>query len=307
MEKFTLPKTQHLVAFQEVIRCGSIGAAAKQLHLTQPAVSKIINEIESYFGTEIMVRKSTGVSLTDAGQVLLTRSEVIIREMRNMVNEMNILSGNPVIDVSFGFPSLIGLTFVSNMISQFREIFPKAQISMYEAQLSSFFPAIRDGRLDFAIGTINADMQFNDLHVESLFETEFVVISNSDRYFPTTVTFEQLKNEHWVFPHAEMGYYKEIFNILKKNNTDDKNIVCTDSVITIYNLVLNANFLTVIPCDMVSPFNLGKFKTLSIKDKLPIAHYAITWSKNYHTKLSTSILIDLAKKHSPNGKSRKKI
>ena len=32
----------------------------------------------------------------------------------------------------------------------------KAQVSMYEAQLSSFLPAIRDGRLDFAIGTLSA-------------------------------------------------------------------------------------------------------------------------------------------------------
>ena len=42
MNTITLPKTQHLVVFQEVIRSGSIGSAAKELGLTQPAVSKII-------------------------------------------------------------------------------------------------------------------------------------------------------------------------------------------------------------------------------------------------------------------------
>ena len=43
MSTILLPKTQHLVVFQEVIRSGSIGSAAKELGLTQPAVSKIIN------------------------------------------------------------------------------------------------------------------------------------------------------------------------------------------------------------------------------------------------------------------------
>lgn len=145
MNTFSLPKTQHLVVFQEVIRSGSIGAGAKALGLTQPAVSKIIGDMESYFGSELIVRRNTGVSLTEAGQVFLNWSEAITREMKNMVNEMNALTNSAVVDVSFGFPSLVGFTFMSEMVHQFKMTFPKARVSMYEAQLSAFLPAIRDG------------------------------------------------------------------------------------------------------------------------------------------------------------------
>lgn len=141
MNTLVLPKTQHLVVFQEVIRSGSISSAAKSLGLTQPAVSKIISDVEAYFGVELIVRKNTGVTLTEAGQVLLSWSESITREMKNMINEMNSMTCNTVVDVSFGFPSLIGFTFMSDMIHKFKEVFPKAQVSMYEAQLSSFLPA----------------------------------------------------------------------------------------------------------------------------------------------------------------------
>lgn len=113
MSTILLPKTQHLVVFQEVIRSGSIGSAAKELGLTQPAVSKIINDIEDYFGVELVVRKNTGVTLTPAGQLLLSRSESITREMKNMVNEISGMSSEAVVEVSFGFPSLIGFTFMS--------------------------------------------------------------------------------------------------------------------------------------------------------------------------------------------------
>lgn len=102
MNTTLLPKTQHLVVFQEVIRSGSIGAAAKELGLTQPAISKTINDMEAYFGSELIVRKNTGVTLTHAGQVLLSWSESITREMKNMVNEMNSLTDNAVIDVALG-------------------------------------------------------------------------------------------------------------------------------------------------------------------------------------------------------------
>lgn len=298
MDNVLLPKTQQLVVFQEVIRSGSFGSAAKQLGLTQPAVSKIINDIESNFGIELMVRKNTGVTLTSAGQVLLSYSESITREMKNMVNEMNSLSCNSVVDVSFGYPSLIGFTFLPEMIKTFKTVFPAAQVTMFEAQLSSFLPALRDGRLDFAIGTLSDEMQLQDLQVEPLFESEFVVVASKSRTYTSTVKLESLSNEQWVMPQTDMGYYKELLTTLHHHHISTENIVKTDSVVTIYNLVLNAGFLTVIPRDMIAPFGSKEFITLKVEDVLPVARYAAVWSKNYRIKKSASVLVDLAKEYS---------
>lgn len=298
MDNVLLPKTQQLVVFQEVIRSGSFGSAAKQLGLTQPAVSKIINDIESNFGIELMVRKNTGVTLTSAGQVLLSYSESITREMKNMVNEMNSLSCNSVVDVSFGYPSLIGFTFLPEMIKTFKTVFPAAQVTMFEAQLSSFLPALRDGRLDFAIGTLSDEMQLQDLQVEPLFESEFVVVASKSRTYTSTVTLASLSNEQWVMPQTDMGYYKELLTTLHLHHISTENIVKTDSVVTIYNLVLNAGFLTVIPRDMIAPFGSKQFITLKVEDVLPVARYAAVWSKNYRIKKSASVLVDLAKAYS---------
>ncbi len=320
MSTILLPKTQHLVVFQEVIRSGSIGSAAKELGLTQPAVSKIINDIEDYFGVELVVRKNTGVTLTPAGQLLLSRSESITREMKNMVNEISGMSSEAVVEVSFGFPSLIGFTFMSGMINKFKEVFPKAQVSMYEAQLSSFLPAIRDGRLDFAIGTLSAEMKLQDLHVEPLFESEFVLVASKSRTCTGTTTLESLKNEQWVLPQTNMGYYSELLTTLQRNGISIENIVKTDSVVTIYNLVLNADFLTcynlvlnadfltVIPCDMTSPFGSNQFITIPVEETLPVAQYAAVWSKNYRIKKAASVLVELAKEYSSyNGCRRRQL
>lgn len=306
MNTFILPKIQNLVVFQEVIRSGSIGSAAKELGLTQPAVSKIISDIEAYFGAELIVRKNTGVTLTHPGQVLLSWSESITREMTNMVNEMNSMTDEASVDVSFGFPSLIGFTFMSDMIQKFKEVFPKVQISMFEAQLSSFLPALRDGRLDFAIGTLSDEMKLQDLHVEPLFESEFVVVANRSRTCSGNTTLASLKDAQWVLPQTNMGYYSELLITLQRNGISIENIVKTDSVVTIYNLVLNADFLTVIPCDMTTPFGSDQFITLEVEDALPVARYAAVWSKNYRIKKAASILVQLAKEYSACNGRRKK-
>ena len=229
-------------------------------------------------------------------------------EMKNMVNEISGMSSEAVVEVSFGFPSLIGFTFMSGMINKFKEVFPKAQVSMYEAQLSSFLPAIRDGRLDFAIGTLSAEMKLQDLHVEPLFESEFVLVASKSRTCTGTTTLESLKNEQWVLPQTNMGYYSELLTTLQRNGISIENIVKTDSVVTIYNLVLNADFLTVIPCDMTSPFGSNQFITIPVEETLPVAQYAAVWSKNYRIKKAASVLVELAKEYSSyNGCRRRQL
>ena len=228
MNTITLPKTQHLVVFQEVIRSGSIGSAAKELGLTQPAVSKIINDVEAYFGIELVVRKNTGVTLTQAGQVMLSWSESITREMKNMVDEMKL----------------------------------------------------------------------HDLHVEPLFESDFILVASKSRTCTGITSLSALKNEQWVLPQTNMGYYSELLTTLQNNGISSENIVKTDSVVTIYNLVLNADFLTVIPCDMTTPFGSNQFITIPVEETLPVARYAAVWSKNYRIKKAASILVELAKEYS---------
>lgn len=78
-----------------------------------------------------------------------------------------------------------------------------------------------------------------------------------------------VKNEQWVLPQTNMGYYSELLTTLQRNGISIENIVKTDSVVTIYNLVLNADFLTVIPCDMTTPFGSNQFITIPIKTRYP--------------------------------------
>ncbi|MFO6426045.1 LysR substrate-binding domain-containing protein [Escherichia coli] len=141
------------------------------------------------------------------------------------------------------------------MINKFKEVFPKAQVSMYEAQLSSFLPAIRDGRLDFAIGTLSAEMKFRIYMLsrcwsESCAGSQYHIRTCTRHHHAGVVeerTVGVATNQYGVLQRAS--------TTLQRNGISIENMVTkTDSVVTIYNLVLNADFLTVIPCDMTSPF-----------------------------------------------------
>ena len=77
---------RHLHAFREVARLGSVSAAARAIHVSQPAVTQAIAGLERYFGSPLLLRRSTGVTLTTAGEICLARVERSINQLREAVN-----------------------------------------------------------------------------------------------------------------------------------------------------------------------------------------------------------------------------
>ena len=72
--------TRHAQLVLAVVREGSFTAAAKSLFVTQPTLSQQIRQIEQQLGQPIFERGTTPVSLTPAGQTLLTGAEDLLRQ-----------------------------------------------------------------------------------------------------------------------------------------------------------------------------------------------------------------------------------
>jgi LysR family transcriptional regulator of gallate degradation len=81
------PNLRHLHTFREVSRLGSVSAAARSVHISQPAVTQAIAGLERYFGSPLLLRRSTGVSLTRAGETCLARVERSLRQLREAVSD----------------------------------------------------------------------------------------------------------------------------------------------------------------------------------------------------------------------------
>jgi len=77
---------RHLHIFREVARLGSVSAAARSVHISQPAVTQAIAGLERFFGSPLLLRRSTGVSLTSAGEICLARIERSMSQLREAVS-----------------------------------------------------------------------------------------------------------------------------------------------------------------------------------------------------------------------------
>lgn len=79
---------RHLRYFQEIVRLGSLSAAARALHVSQPAVTQAVASLERHFGAALLVRRSGGVSATPAGQAALLRIDRALSQLAEALADM---------------------------------------------------------------------------------------------------------------------------------------------------------------------------------------------------------------------------
>jgi len=79
---------RHLHVFREVARLGSVSAAARAVHISQPAVTLAIAGLERYFDSALLLRRSTGVALTRAGEICLSRIERSMSQLREVLADI---------------------------------------------------------------------------------------------------------------------------------------------------------------------------------------------------------------------------
>ncbi len=79
---------RHLHTFGEVARLGSVSAAARAVHISQPAVTQAVAGVERYFGVSLLTRSNSGVALTAAGELCARRIERSISHLRDAVAEL---------------------------------------------------------------------------------------------------------------------------------------------------------------------------------------------------------------------------
>jgi DNA-binding transcriptional LysR family regulator len=126
--------SRHLETLLWVARLGGVGAAAQHLNLTQPAITRRIQELERELGAKVLRRQGRNVVTTPLGQICLGNAERILSEVANM---RVAASGNAAIGtIRVGLVESIALTWFQNWLTRIEERYPKVQLEI-DVDLSS--------------------------------------------------------------------------------------------------------------------------------------------------------------------------
>jgi LysR family pca operon transcriptional activator len=192
-------KFRHLDAFCVIARELSLKRAAQHLHLTQPAISRTLKELEGIIGVSLMDRSRAGVRLTAEGEVFLQFAE---QSRAALQQGLQSISGNRTAPgrICVGaLPSVAsGLIVRSSQV--FLERHPETFLEVVEGPHEALTGGLRRGVLDLVVGRLGRPETMEGLIFRQLYSEEVVVVCRSDSAALSIRTFEGLGAFRVLYP-----------------------------------------------------------------------------------------------------------
>ncbi len=165
---------RRLKVFQTVARLLSFTKAAEVLHMTQPAVTFQVRQLEEHFKTRLFDRTHTRVSLTDAGRVVLSYAERIFElydEMENVVSE---ITGDLGGVLTVGASTTVAEYMLPALLGKFKAAYPDISLSLKVSNSEGIVSMVENNVID--LGVVEAHVANKQLNVEVCFVDQLVVV-----------------------------------------------------------------------------------------------------------------------------------
>ncbi|MEM1402451.1 MAG: LysR family transcriptional regulator [Pseudomonadota bacterium] len=164
-----------LRAFAAVARFGSFSQAADHLHLTQPAVSKRISNLEEALDAKLFDRLGRQIELTEAGRALLSRVQDVEQSVKQAEQAVRELSGEVRGPLRIATSHHIGLHRLPSVLSAFQQSHPQVRLDIDFVDSEQAYEQLRIGQIELAVVTL-APGDISKLHSEPLWDDPLMVM-----------------------------------------------------------------------------------------------------------------------------------
>ncbi|AUT68672.1 MULTISPECIES: LysR family transcriptional regulator [Paraburkholderia] len=242
-----------LVALADLKQVTKVAAA---FHVTQPAVSKQIGEIEQALGTAITERVGKAVLLTDVGAVLARRGQEILRQVGLAQRDVASLVTGTAGHVNLGSVTAVPPTFISQSMVSFLTRAPAASVRFIEAPLDKLLEMLRTGEADLVLARARAKDD-PDLMSESLYSEPFVFVAGPSHALSKErwVTLKDLKDFTWLVPQQGSPSYIALAQLMEEEGLDIKDAAVESSSIALnIELMARAPFVAILPLSYATEY-----------------------------------------------------
>jgi len=143
---------RQLRAFLAVADCASFTEAARQLHLTQAAMSVLVRELESELGVRLFDRNTRRVDLTEAGRDLLPFAQRVLRELEDAVHSVGELRDKKKGLLRVAAPQMMACTLMPQVIAAYSERYPDVEVQLSDTVPELMLEHVMTAQVELAVG-----------------------------------------------------------------------------------------------------------------------------------------------------------
>lgn len=185
--------------FLAIIEAGSFTSAAECVHIAQPALSKQLKSLESFYGTKLIItqRGSRQLVLTEAGRVLYQKAKYIcsLEDLAKM--EIDSIAGGSIGALRISAANSRSGLFISNVLKDFCQLYPKVTYEIYEGGIAEQAQQLLNGITELGILSVpithedNFEILFRrQEELSAVFHKDAVWLDNDN----PTITLKELEN-----------------------------------------------------------------------------------------------------------------
>jgi LysR family hydrogen peroxide-inducible transcriptional activator len=189
----TLRQLHYFKALSEIRH---FGRAAEACHVTQPALSMQIKELESELGVTLIERRKNGIQLTSEGQEIARRGAGILLSAQDLQDFAADKGGPLGRNLSLGVIPTIAPYFLPLALPELQQRYPELELTLHEAQTDHLLDELSDGALDVAL--LALPVGDNRFHSVPLFEDRFLLAMPASAPAPDSIRTADLLPEKLI-------------------------------------------------------------------------------------------------------------
>ena len=195
-------------AFAAVARAGSFTAAARQIHLTQSAVSMLVQQLEDTLGLKLFDRGAV-VLLTAAGQQLLPFARRILDDLQQIAEGASDLRALRTGLLRVVAPQMLACTWVAAVLGEFERDHPDIGLRVADAMADEVVRIVRRGEAELGVGPERATGE--DVTSTFLMDVPIRVVCSARHKLAQqrAVSWRKLRDERWVIYSSEFNRHIE--------------------------------------------------------------------------------------------------
>jgi len=255
----------------------SFTKASEELHISQPAVTKHIKEIENQMGTKLFDRKGTSVQLTQSGKVLYEYAEKIRNIYRDLEFEMSQIKEQHKGKLIIGASTSVAQYVLPEILAKFNSYYRDIKIELIAHNTETISELLKEGKIDLGIIEGQSQSSFFDYRI---FKADEIVLTAKTEHplAHKTLNLKDLYDLNLIFREQGSGTQEFIQNRLKEKgiNIEELNAVMQlGSSESIKNYLLHSDCMAFLSISTI--LNELKNNSLAIVD---IKNFSI--ERNFH-------------------------
>ncbi|MCZ6901501.1 MAG: LysR substrate-binding domain-containing protein [Rickettsia endosymbiont of Ixodes persulcatus] len=243
-------RIRHLVLLDELGRSLNMHRAAEAMHLSQPALSKLLAEAEELAGQTLFERSHHGVTPTPLGLMMIGRARLLLNELDATHAELTAAASGASGKVRVGVFPVVAHLLAPLTVERLQASHPDLRIELREGLEQQLLPALRAGELDCIVGRLVVEGADADLQCEILYEEATAAVCGPSHPLATRSRLggAELDRYRWVLPSRNAALYSLVASAVAARGAGFPQVaVESGAILTIVSLLQRTPLLSAMP------------------------------------------------------------